>query len=54
MNSFATYAHSCRICPLEFFIVFKPKNNEKFRWANATAMREYEMNPPLVLGVFWL
>ena len=28
-GSFATYAYSCRICTLEFFIVFKPKNNNK-------------------------
>ena len=29
VGSFATYAYSCRICTLEFFIVFKPKNNNK-------------------------
>ena len=28
-GSFVTYAYSCRICTLEFFIVFKPKNNNK-------------------------
>ena len=28
-SSFVTYAYSCRICTLEFFIVFKPKNNNK-------------------------
>ena len=36
-----------------FSLFLSLKNNEKFRWVNATAMREYEMNPPLVLGVFW-
>ena len=28
-GSFATYAYSCRICTLEFFIVFKGKNKNK-------------------------
>ena len=28
-GSFLTNAYSCRICTLEFFIVFKPKNNNK-------------------------
>ena len=27
--SVVAYAYSCRICLLEFFIVFKPKNNKK-------------------------
>ena len=27
VDSFATYACSCRICSLEFFIVFRLKNN---------------------------
>ena len=29
MDSFATYAYSCHICPREFFIVFSLKNNKK-------------------------
>ena len=29
VDSFATYAYSCRICLLDFFIVFKPKNSKK-------------------------
>lgn len=28
-DSFATYACSCRICLVEFFIVFNPKNSKK-------------------------
>ena len=28
-GSFAPYAYSWRICTMEFFIVFKPKNNNK-------------------------
>ena len=29
VDLFATYTYSCRICPLEFFIVFRPKNSKK-------------------------
>ena len=29
VDSFATYVYSYRICLVEFFIVFKPKNNKK-------------------------
>ena len=32
------YSYSCHICLLEFFIVFKLKNNKKFRWPNATVI----------------
>ena len=32
-------AYSCRIGLLEFFIVFKTKNNKKFPGANVTAIR---------------
>ena len=39
MDLFATYAYSCRICPLEFFIEFRPKDNKKFQQANVTAIR---------------
>ena len=36
-GGFICNAYSCRICLLEFFIVFKTKNrNKKFQWANAT------------------
>ena len=38
VKSFGTYTYSCRICLLEFFINFKPKNNKKCQWANATAL----------------
>ena len=31
VDSFATYAYSCGIRPLEFFIVFRLKNNKKFQ-----------------------
>ena len=31
VDSFATYAYSCRTCPLEFRIIFRLKNNKKFR-----------------------
>ena len=37
VDSFATYAYSCRICLVAFFIVFRLKSNEKFQQANATA-----------------
>ena len=30
MVSFVTYAYSCSIFPLEFFIVFKPKTVKNF------------------------
>ena len=39
VDLFATYAYSCHIFPLELFIVFRPKFNEKFHWANATVVR---------------
>ena len=39
MDSYATYAYSCRIRLLEVFIVFKPKNKKKSQQANATAIR---------------
>jgi len=40
VDSFAAYAYSRRVCPLEFFIVFKLKNNKNFQWTNAlTAVR---------------
>ena len=29
VDLFATYTYSCRICPLECFIVFRPKNSKK-------------------------
>ena len=35
---FGTYTYSCCICLLEFFVNFKPKNDKKFHWANATAL----------------
>ena len=53
MDSFAIYAHSCQICPLEFFIVFLGRrNNKKFQ----------QMNPSLMIahgecerrGTIWL
>ena len=31
VDSFATYAYSCRTCPLEFFVVFGFKNNKKLQ-----------------------
>ena len=54
LDSFATYAYSCRICLSGFFIVFRLKNNKNFQQANATAVRVcLQMNPPLefYLGV---
>ena len=39
MDSYATYAYSSRICLLEVFIVFKPKNNKKSQQENAIAIR---------------
>ena len=35
VNLFEAYAYCCRICPLEFFIGLKIKNNIKFQCANA-------------------
>ena len=31
VDSFATYAYSCRTCLLEFRIIFRLKNNKKFQ-----------------------
>ena len=37
-------AYSCRICPLEFVIVFRLKSNKKSQRANATAIRFFPVN----------
>ena len=44
VDSFATYAYSCSICPLEFFVLFLGqelglKTIQKFRQANTKAIR---------------
>ena len=42
VDSSATYSYSCRICPLEFFIFYRHKNNKNSSGqmrANATAIR---------------
>ena len=31
VDLFATYAYHCRICPMEFFIEFRPKDNKQFQ-----------------------
>ena len=53
VDSFATYAYSCLICPLEFLIVFKLKNNKKIpagKWDSYTRM--LQMNPLIAIYVF--
>lgn len=32
LDSFVTYAYSCRNCLLEFFIIFKPKRIKNSNW----------------------
>ena len=40
VDSFATYAYSCSICPLEFFVLFLGlKTIQKFQQANTKAIR---------------
>ena len=49
VDSFATYAYSCRICLLQFFIVFKAKNKKKFLVCKCDSYtRMLRMNPPLI------
>ena len=46
MDSFATYVYSCRICPLEFFIVFRLSYKQKIpagKYDSYTRM--LQMNP---------
>ena len=50
VDSFATYAYSCRFCPLDFFIVFKPKNSKKIPVGICDSYtRMLQMNPPYVV-----
>ena len=51
MNSFATSAHRRRICPLEFAIVLKLKNNKKHF---SGEMQRLQMNPPRECGLISL
>ena len=44
----------CRICPLEFFIVFNFKNDNKFQWANGTATRLCYVANESTPCLFWL
>ena len=50
VDSFATYAYSRRICLLDFFIVFKPKNSKKIPVGICDSYtRMLQMNPPYLV-----
>ena len=58
VDSSATYSYSCRICPLELFIVFRHKNNNNSE-LYAYVANEYTchlkpiVDPPSILVVFF-
>ena len=64
VDSSATYSYSCCICPLEFFIVFRHKNNNnssgQMRQLYAYVANEYTchlkpiVDPPSILVVFFI
>ena len=48
VDLFATYAYHCRICPMEFFIEFRPKDNKQFQREKCDSYtRMLQINPPL-------
>lgn len=49
VDSFTTYAYSCRIYPLEFFIVFRLNNKNNSSGPCDRYTRMLQINTPLIL-----
>ena len=49
VDSLGTYSCRCRICPLEFFTVYRLSNNKKIQAVDSFT-NVLQMNPPLIVG----